>query len=339
MIKIWPDSLDANWHRPMGSFLFCKDLVTYNPGEFEIASSIESCDCIMLPQFSNCPVSYIFDFNKAEYIEKIRKPIILQNDGGGIPAGWEQSELGKYIWGKFCSLIKVFFSVECYPWHRKELPDGINYVPFDFVGYSDFGLGLREVPPLQSKEDYLKRPLATSVAMNVYPPTRDVLWELLHENHWSHYSFNTNPTYSPYRTQRISWEEMANQMKSSRISFAPDGATAKTERHLFVPAFSAMMLQEDSVEFAFPWIDGENCFKLEHDFFEGFEREKEQEYKMNGHNIRVLNKENTREKILGLLANPDLIYEVYKNGYENARNYELPNYFKNHIGTTIKKYL
>jgi len=340
MIKIWPDSLDSNTPNPMGSFLFCKDLVTYSSDNFEIASSLESCDCIMLPQFSNNILAdYKFDRQKADYLSQLKKPIILQNDGGGVPDGWKTSEIGEYIWGNFSDLIKVFFSVECYPWHRKELPSKINYVPYDFVGFSTAGLGLREVPPLQSREEYLRRYLDTSVAMSVYPPTRDKIWELLHENTLRHYSFNTNPAYQPYKPDRISWSDMTSQISNSKISFAPDGATAKTERQLFVPSFAAMMMQEDSVEFPFEWVDGFNCIKMEHDFIEGYYREKEKEYKINGHNLRILNKGKTKNKIIDWLNTSDELYEIYKNGYETAKKYELPNYFKNHVGKTIKEYL
>lgn len=339
MIKIWPDSVDANTLQPMGSFLFVKDLVAYNP-DFEKATSAETADCIMIPQFSNnVNDPYLFDRQKANYLASLKKPIVLQNDGGGIPAGWKQSEIGEYIWGEWSDLVKVFFSVECYPWHRSELPTTINYVPFDFIGYSEMGLGLREIFPLQSRHEYVGRYLATSVAMSVYPPTRDRLWELLWENNWPHYSFNTNPSYYPFDTSRVSWEVMTSSLKSAKIGFAPDGATAKTERQLFTPSLTTMMMQEDSVEFPYEWVDGFNCLKLEHDFVAGYERDKEQEYKMNGHNLRILNKERTKNKILNWLDRPDQLYEIYANGWRNDENYRLPNYFKNHIGETIKKYL
>ncbi len=341
MIKIFPESLDVNTPTPMGSFLFVKDLVTYSHDNFQIASSAESADCIMLPQFSNNPTgaSYLFDKEKADYLASIKKPIILQNDGGGVPDEWKESGIGKYIWNEYSDLIKVFFSVECYDWHRNKLPTGINYAPYDFLGFSDFGLGLREVPQMQSKEQYLNRALDTSVAMSVYPPTRDKLWELLYEENWKHFSFNTNPSYNPFRTDRISWSEMVNSALNAKISFAPDGATAKTERQLFVPAFSVMMKQEDSVEYPFEWIDGVNCLELVHDFVDVYDRNKESEYEMNGHNLRVMNKQKTKEKILEWLSKPNELYDIYCNGYQNAKNYELPNYFRNHIGETIKKYL
>lgn len=341
MIKIWPDSLDINTAQPMGSFFFVEDLVTYSPESFTIASSLEDADCVMIPQFSNnIWAEYQFDYKKADYIAHLKKKIIFQNDGGGVvKEAWKSSEVGKYIWNDYADLIKVFFSVECYRWHTKHLPPNIHYSPLDFVGYTKMGLGLRQVVPLQSKEQFLNRQLSTHVCMNTYPPTRDKLFELCNENYWPNYTMNTNPTYKPFAHERIGWKQMIEGLLNSKIGFAPDGATAKTERHLFVPSFTCMMKQEDIVEYPFEWIDGYNCLDMIHDFSEGYSRETESEQGQNGHNIRILNKEKTKEKILCYLQKPNELYDIYCNGYENAKKYELPYYYKNHIGETIKKYL
>jgi hypothetical protein len=345
MIKIFPESLDSNYPGASniygaGSQMFVKDLITYCPEHFTAAHSIESSDCLIISQYSNyVHAPYVFDRTKADYIAKIKKPIVIENTGGGLPALWRNSEAGEYIWGGFADLIKVFFSVECYAWHREEMPQGINYTPIDFIGYTEMGLGLREVPPMQSKEEYLRRTIDTSVAINVYPPTRNILWSILDSNPgWNSFHFRTHYAHEN-PVSRIGWGEMADAMRNSKISFAPDGATAKTERHLFAPAFAAMMMQEDSVEFPYKWVDGHNCIKMEHDFIEEYEREKENEYRQNGHNLRVLNKEKTKSKIMEWLNKPDELYEVYCSGYETAKQYELPNYNKNHIGETIKKCL
>lgn len=336
MIKILPVSLDLNTPKPMGAFLFVKDLCSYS-NDFEQAISFYDADCLLIPQFSqNVRAPELFDVEKAEVISNLKKPIIMHNDGGGIPDLWKKSAIGQYIWQDWAELIKVFFSVECYDWHRKELPSKTVYAPFDFVGYSDFGLGLREVPPLQSKEKFISRPFDTSVVMNVYPPTRDVLWDMVTNGcQWHSFHFRTHYAHEPH-VERIGWREMADGMIASKITFAPDGATSKTERQLFVPAFAAMMMQEDSVEFPYEWIDGVNCLKMIHNFAVGYEREKETEYNINGHNLRVLNKELTTAKILNWLSRPDELYEIYCRGYETAKQYELPNYFKNYISQTIK---
>jgi hypothetical protein len=340
MIKVWPESLEVNCKTPMGSHLFAKDLCTYGEG-FTMASSMSDCDFVLIPQFANdytAPI--IFDTEKAELISRAKKPIIFQNDGGGIPAGWKMSDAGKYVWGEWSELIKVFFSIECYSWHRNELPKGINYVPLDFVGYSDFGLKLMSQPPLSTKDEYINRTLATTTVMSVYPPTRDKLWELCWEDNWTHFSFNTNPTYEPCGQNRITWNEMTANFSNSKIGFAPDGATAKTERQLFVPGHTVMMMSNDELmEYPFEWVDGANCLKTEHDMAEGFDKEKTATYGMNSHDIMILNKEKTKEKILSYLEKPNELYEIYCNGYENARKYEIPYYYKHHIGDTIKKYL
>jgi len=339
MIKIWPDSIDANCPKPNGSFLFVKDLCTYDSGNFQQATSIESADCIVFPQYSNYVFApYKFDKDKIDLFVRLGKPIIMHNDGGAYPLAWKTNIDGSYIWNELAGLIKVFFSVECYGWHRKDMPPKINYVPFDFVGYTEMGVRFIQAPPLQTKDEFLRRQIDTHFCMNVYPPSRDLLWEVVNSASWNTFNLNTNPTYRPFR-DRISGEEMLGGLRNSKIGFAPDGATAKTERHLFVPANTVMMKQEDSVEFTYPWVDGENCLEMVHDFQHGYEREKEQEYGVNGHNLRILNKQKTREKIIEWLNKPNELYEIYCNGHENAKKYELANYFKNHIGKTIKENL
>ncbi len=338
MIKIFPDSIDSNCLNPNGSFLFVKDLCTYDSDNFQQATSIETADCIIFPQYSNYVLApYKFNRDKIDLFLRLGKPIIMHNDGGAYPLAWKTNIDGSYIWEDLADLIKVFFSVECYEWHRKDLPPKIKYTPFDFVGYTDMGLGLREVFPLQSREDFLKRKIDTHVCMNTYPPTRDLLWEIMNSNPpWKSFNLNTNETYKPSQP-RIGWAEMVAGLFDSKIGFAPDGATAKTERHLFTASFTTMMKQEDSVEFTYPWIDGENCLDMVHDFQHGYERGKEQEYGVNGHNLRILNKQKTKEKIIEWLDKPNELYDIYVNGYYNAKKYELPNYFKNHIGKTIKE--
>lgn len=333
MIKIWPDSLDENTSKPMGSFLFAKDLCLFG-GCFEISSGIESADCIIIPQFSNNGiVPYKFDKAKADLISSLKKPIVLQNDAGGEMKWWQESDIGKYIWGEFSELIKVFFSVECYDWHRKVLPPKIKYVPFDFVGYSDNCLWMNDVPPVQTKQDFLARMWDTFLSQNTYPPTRDRLWQMLNEPHsWQSFSHNTNPTYPPFR-EKISWQQMKDGLCSTKIGFSPDAATSKSERHTFVPLYTAMMMQDDTVEFPFKWVDGENCMKMRHDLIDNENAHR------NGHDIRVLNKEKTKKMVEFWLSNPTMLYQIYLNGRQNAEKYLIPNYFKNHIGKTIKENL
>lgn len=342
MIRIWPDSLDKNFSEPRESFLFVKDLVTYGDG-FVVAESAKRADCIVIPQYSNNYINnlfgnYIFDREKADYLFNLGKPVIVINTGGGTPKEWREFKLPifDYIYGEVASNV-IIFSTECYTWHREYLPKSVKYVPFDYIGFADYGLGLRFIPPLQSKEEFIKRTLGTAVAMNSYPPTRDKIWEMVQEQkEWNHYTYQTTAD----NQRRVDWNVMAAMLFNSKIGFAPDGATGKTERHLFTPAYTAMMKQEDTfLEFPYEWIDGENCIEMVHDFAEGFEREKEKEYHRNGHAIRVLNKEKTKEKIIHYLNNPEELYKIYVNGWHNDENYRLPNYNKNYISKQIKENL
>ncbi len=261
-------------------------------------------------------------------------PIVIVNTGGGTPNEWRKQPIFDYIYGEVNKNV-IIFSTECYSWHREHFDKSVLYLPFDYVGFVDFGLGLRPIPPLQSKQEYLNRPLGTAVAMNCYPPTRDKIWDMVHEELWPHFTYITIP-YG--RQTRIEWNGMAAQLYKAKIGFAPDGATAKTERHLFTPAYTAMAIQEDYyLEFPYKWVDGENCIEMVHDFQPGLDREKEISYQQNGHHLRVMNIEKTKAKIIDYLNNPDKLYEIYVNGYHNDENYRLPNYVKNYVAKTIKE--
>lgn len=340
MIKIWADSLDINFEEPRESFLFVKDLITYGEG-LEQAFSALSSDVIVIPQYSNNHINnsvgnYIFNKPKADYLFNLGKPIVIVNTGGGCPYEWEQFPIWEYMISEYCNNL-IIFSTESYSWHRGFLPKSVKYVPFDYVGFIDFGLGLRNIPPIQTKEQFLKRTYDTAYVMNTYPPTRNVIWGMVHENPWNHYSYQTVPDGDQ---TRIPWTAMLDKLYNSKISFVPNGATAKTERHIFTPCYSAIATSEDKfLEFAYPWVDGVNCIEMIHDFMGELDREKELSYEQNGHHLRVLNKEKTKEKILYYLNQPDKLYDIYVSGWHNDENYRIPNYNKNYIAKTIKENL
>lgn len=340
MIKIWAESLDKNFEVPRESFLFVKDLTTFS-NDFEVGYSAKESDCIVIPQYSNNYINnlignYIFDKEKADYLFNLGKPIIIVNTGGGCPYEWKQFPIYEYIQGEYCKNL-IIFSTECYSWHRDFLPKSVTYLPFDYVGFVDFGLGLRSIPPIQTKEQYLSRVYDTAYIMNTYPPTRDKVWEIVHENSWKHFSYQTIPNGDQ---TRMDWSVMIGKLHNAKITFVPDGATAKTERHIFAPCCSAIAKSEDALlEYAFAWIDGNNCIEMVHDFMEGLDRHKEAEYEQNGHHLRILNKVKTKQKIVEYLNNPDKLYEVYVNGWCTESNYRLPEYNKNYIAKKIKEHL
>jgi hypothetical protein len=181
---------------------------------------------------------------------------------------------------------------------------------------------------MQSKWDFIKRPLGTAVAMNSYPPTRDRLWDMLHEQKsWQHFSYQTTST----NQKRIDWGLMAEKLYNAKIGFAPPGATGKTERHLFTPAYTVMMKQKnEGLEFPYEWVDGINCIEMVHD------TPKEIIPTENFHTFTSLNKEKTKEKIIQYLDQPEKLYDIYVNGWRNDENYRLPFYVKNYIAKTIK---
>lgn len=337
-IKLWADSLDKNFAEPNESFMFIKDLITYDE-YFKQAGSIKDSDVIVIPQYSNNYINnlignYVFDKEKADLIFNSGKLIIVVNTGGGCPYEWEKLPIYEYL-KKGIAKKTIIFSTECHTWHREHFPKNVLYLPYEYIGFVDFGLGLLNYPSLQSKYEYIVRPIGTAAVMNRYAPTRDILWDLLHEqNEWEQMSYQTTTE----NQKRIDWNIMIGWLLNSKIGFSPDGATGKTERHVYIPSYTAMMMQDSRyLEFSYEWVDGVNCLKMVHDFTHGCTNETEISFQQNEHRLRILNKEKTKEKILHYLRQPEILYDIYVNGWHNQQNYTIPNYNKNYIGKTIKE--
>jgi hypothetical protein len=94
----------------------------------------------------------------------------------------------------------------------------------------------------------------------------------------------------------------------SKISISLPGAGRHCFRHSESPMNSVMYMLEDGIKYSYPWVNGDNCIKSKE-----------------GEEIQT---------IVQQLNNPDL-YEIYRNGVDNCRNYWLPNYRTNYIEKII----
>lgn len=124
---------------------------------------------------------------------------------------------------------------------------------------------------------------------------------------------------------RIPMEQIIFINGNSKLSLSLPGAGAKCFRMAESPMNSIMVMEEDKMVYAHPWIHGFNCIKipLSDDMDE----------------IRgVKNQWRVIETIEAALQRDDL-YQIYLRGVENCNKYLLENYVKNYLDHLIKQHL
>ena len=82
-----------------------------------------------------------------------------------------------------------------------------------------------------------------------------------------------------------------------------------------------MALQESNQNYAYPWIDDQNCIILPN---------------KNDGSYNIDEKQSI-EKLLFYLQQPEKLYEIYLNCIDNIKNYRIDNYLTKHIIPKIQK--
>jgi hypothetical protein len=99
----------------------------------------------------------------------------------------------------------------------------------------------------------------------------------------------------------------------SKVSISPPGAGLRCFRHGESPINSIMAMPKMELAWSYEWRDLVNCIE----YNEGNATDSIQEY---------------------LNLTGDTLYQIYRAGVENAKNYYLPSYVKNYLEPTIKKF-
>ena len=124
---------------------------------------------------------------------------------------------------------------------------------------------------------------------------------------------------------RLPMEQVMYINGHSKLSVSLPGAGAKCFRMAEVCANSVMVMQEDKMGYAFPWVHGENCIKIP--LGDDFEE------------IRGLkNQWQAIETIEAALERNDL-YEIYLKGVENCDRYRTIRYCREYIEPIISKHI
>jgi hypothetical protein len=108
---------------------------------------------------------------------------------------------------------------------------------------------------------------------------------------------------------RIPMVTIMNYNGQSKISISKGGAGIKCFRHSESPTNSVMLMNHDPLKWTHEWVNGENCIKC-----------------------NIGDEIETIEKAL----NSDTLYDIYLNGIETVKRYNIYNYIHTYLQPTIK---
>lgn len=94
----------------------------------------------------------------------------------------------------------------------------------------------------------------------------------------------------------------------SKLSISIKGSGRKCFRHVESPTNSVMVMDRDDLAWAYDWVDGENCLKI------------------NNTSIDEINE----------LTHRNDLYDIYLKGMENIDKYRIENYINNYVNPIIK---
>lgn len=121
---------------------------------------------------------------------------------------------------------------------------------------------------------------------------------------------------------RIPMEQILQVNSASKISVSLAGAGVKCFRHAEAPINSLMLMQNDNLAWSYEWQHKHSCLKSPIPY--------------NMEQIRGLSESSMSIPyfIEDFMKQEDL-YEIYRNGVENAKNYQLDNYIKKYLEPII----
>jgi len=190
------------------------------------------------------------------------------------------------------------------------------------------------IPEPQSFEDFCARPIDVSYLWGESHPDRVKLHIEIYKDKFKYgYHLLDNALHiegcfkdvpagqrSVWLSQKIphyarySMEDVLMIGSASKISVSMPGAGVKCFRHSESPINSVMVKTRDELAWSYPWVHKYNCIK---EFTASI-----MVYDISS----VLNQsEDSKQKL----------YEIYRNGVENCRNYHIDNYIPNYVLDSI----
>ena len=235
-------------------------------------------------------------------------------------------------WVKFDKFVKdrkplVYFKREL---QKKDV--GGSVFPIDFPAFFS-------TPPVQSKAEFESRPIQAiliwghshesrrathgNIFLNSTKKGYGVIDSFYHfERGLSEYK-NVWATIQTPHYARLPMQDVLFVQGHSKISLSLRGAGDKCFRMCEAPLNSIMLMEEDGLAYAHPWVHGENCIKVP--YTEDFEE------------IRgVKNSWRIIEAVESALERDDL-YSIYLKGVENCGRYRVDRYCKEYLEPIIKQ--
>jgi hypothetical protein len=316
---------------------------------FETVNSIEACDVVVLP--ITYLDNYVFDYELMEAVQSSGKKIVIVDF---VEYGWDVLT-PSHIFGLNTHEWKDKFKNEEYRklddfiyrnsgnilvYFKRELTHGMagydapfKILPAEYPGVST----IPDYSPYVSYEEFNSRPIDVFMTWGLSNPSRPILHgEFVKQSALNGTHLVSHLSYLPECLKRgekrmvvmahipdfarISNEVILKYQAMAKISISMNGAGKKCFRHAETSYNSVMALQENNLEWSYPWGDGKNCIELPN-------------------NNVLIDEHKSYYKIMSWLNKPEELFEVYMHGIANWRNYEVNSYSKNYILKEIESCL
>lgn len=335
MVKIFSHSL--NIHRlthPLADWI-TDTLVSVCPDEFERVYSIPQCDCVI----TNAPAAppYSFDIDTAMQVWNANKPFFVFNDADGAPPDCEHEKPTKEI--NFCNFVRRGSGIRAYfyrEWFKdyvcETLAPSITMLPFELVGIKNWNhpKDTKDYSEGIDRDQFMRRPLEVLFAQTAHVQSRSLMYNAL-QGRSKTYAINL-------AQQRMLGHVYMEKLRDARITICLEGAGVKCQCHCEAPIASVMAMHDIAMHETYPWIDGFNCIRLP--YLRGTPDDIKGEGSLvHNYGRGLLDVGAALSKLDDAVKDLDRLWVILCNGMETARKYSLPNYYRNHIGANIKKFL
>lgn len=304
-------------------------LIHHCPDQFCETTSIADADCV-LTSAPSCP-PYCFDYALADSIVRLRKPIFVINDADGAPPDCEgQSPDKEHNFQNFVrggNGIRAYFYREWFEgYERPDLP--FPLLTFELVGYlwTNHPKDQQDWHSSDTLEQFKARPIDILFAQSLNCQSRIALHNAL--------LGKANASVRDlYKTGKSPAADFILEQSTARITVALEGSGIKCCSTHEAPLNSVMAMGDIAMRWTYPWVHMENCIRLV------YEPNKGEGSLVHNFGRGLVDMEHSSFRLAKALENPDTLYGIMQAGMETARKYSLPEYYRNHIGANIIKYL
>jgi hypothetical protein len=334
MIKIFATTLNTfAGNNPYGVHPVCHyaldTLVYYCPEQFEKTSSLAECDAVL----TNAPAAppYSFDWVTADSVIALKKPIFILNDADGAMPDCEGQTPDKvrnfqnFVRGG--NGIRAYFYREWFEgYERPDLP--FPLLPFELVGYlwTAHPKDRQDYHTNETLENFKSRQWDILFAQSLNCQARIALHNAL-------LRLPRTAVRNLYSTGKLPAAQHLSDQGTARITTAIEGSGIKCCSTHEASLNSVMAMGDIAMHWTYPWIDGENCIRLV------YEKNKGEGSLVHNFGRGLPDVDKSILKLQAHLDAPERLYNIMQAGMETARKYSLPEYYKNHLGANIIKYL